>query len=93
MDSIWEDIANAQEDIIENTMYTTLNLARTLAFQREGLILSKKEGGEWALNHIPAVYHTLIAEALSEYTDDQVIHYDRVLAKDYAQYMLQEIRP
>ena len=92
MDSIWEDIAEAQDDILDNTMYITLNLARVLAYKKEGLILSKKEGGEWAFNNVPAEYHTLIEAAMREYVDAQDVAYDWALAKSYAEYMLNEIR-
>ena len=92
MDSIYEDIADAAEDISENTMYLTLNLARVLAFQREDLVLSKKEGGEWAVGHIPAEYHSLIKNALKEYVESEPVSYDIKLAKHYAEYMLNEIK-
>lgn len=48
MDSIWGDIENAQEEILENPVYVILNLCRVLAFAREGLVLSKEQGGAWA---------------------------------------------
>ena len=92
MDSIWEDIAEAKEDIVDNTMYITLNLARVLAYKKEELVLSKKEGGEWALNNIPEEYHDLIKEAMAEYADAREVSYDYEIAKQYAEYMLQEIR-
>ena len=92
LDSIYEDIADAAEDISENTMYLTLNLARVLAFQREDLVLSKKEGGEWAVGHIPAEYHSLIKNALKEYAKAEPVSYDIGLAKRYAEYMLNEIK-
>ena len=92
MDSIWEDIAEAREDILDNTMYITLNLARVLAYKKDGLILSKKEGGEWALNNVPEEYHTLIKAALSDYADSRTVTYDNALAKSYAEYMLHEIQ-
>ena len=92
MDSIYEDIAYAGEDISENTMYLTLNLARVLAYQKEGLVLSKKEGGEWAVGHIPAEYHSLIKNALKEYAEAGPVSYDIGLAKRYAEYMLNEIK-
>ena len=41
MDSIWCDIQEAKEDILEHPMYITLNLCRALAYQREKLVLSK----------------------------------------------------
>ncbi|SEL44397.1 streptomycin 3-adenylyltransferase [Butyrivibrio sp. ob235] len=92
LDSIWEDIAEAQEDIIDSTMYTTLNLARVLAYRKEELILSKKEGGEWALDNVPEEYHTLIRAAMCEYADAAKTAYDHALAKRYAEYMLREIQ-
>ena len=91
MDSIFEDIADAKKDISENTMYLTLNLARVLAYKNDGLVLSKKEGGEWAFGHIPAEYHSLIKNALKEYTETASAAYDSGLAKRYAEYMLDKI--
>ena len=92
MDSIWEDIEEAEEDITDNTMYITLNLARVLAYQKEGLVLSKKEVGLWALQNIPGEFHSLVRDALGEYEHDLEIGYDMVLARRFAQYMLQQIR-
>ena len=92
MDSIWNDIAEAPEEITENTMYLTLNLARVLAFAKEGLVLSKKEGGEWGLKNIPEEYHSLIEAALSEYGSSVVPQYDQDLAVKYAEYMLESVR-
>lgn len=91
MDSIWNDIAKAADEITENTMYLTLNLARVLAYKEGGLVLSKKEGGDWALGHIPAQYHPLILNALAEYAESKNIVYDSKLAKQYASYMLDRI--
>lgn len=92
MDSIWEDIADAREDILDNTMYITLNLARVLAYKNDGLILSKKEGGEWAIKNVPEEYHSLIKAAMSEYADANDVSYEYDIAKQYAGYMLQEIQ-
>ena len=92
MDSIWNDIAEAPENITEDTMYLTLNLARVLAYKEEGLVLSKKEGGEWAISHLPAEYHPLINDALREYSENAAIVYDEALAKRYAGYMVKRIQ-
>ncbi len=54
MDSIWCDIEGATEDILESPMYIILNLCRVLGYKEEGLILSKKEGGEWMLEQLAA---------------------------------------
>ncbi len=56
-----------------------------------GLVLSKKEGGEWALKNVHERYHSLIQDALIEYAGDRNISYDTDLAKDYAKYMVGEI--
>ena len=88
MDSIHDDIAEAPEDIEENTMYLTLNLARVLAYKEEGLVLSKKEGGEWALKNLPDKYHPLVLESLVEYLEGKDVQYNVELAKDYANYLL-----
>lgn len=93
MDSIWEDIAGAEEEITENTMYLTLNLARVAAYKEEGAVLSKKEGGEWALASMPAEYRPLITDALREYSESAEVVYDPTLARRYAGYALRRIRP
>ena len=92
MDSIWNDIVEAPEEITENTMYLTLNLARVLAFAKDGLVLSKKEGGDWGLKNVPEEYHSLIEDALSEYGSSVVPQYDMELAVEYAEYMIQSIK-
>ena len=92
MDSIWNDIAEAPEDIAKDTMYLTLNLARVLAYKEEGLVLSKKEGGEWALRSLPAEYRPLILDAMREYSENAEIVYDRDLAGRYAEYAVNRIR-
>ena len=91
LDSIYDDIADAVDDIPDNTMYLTLNLARVLAYKQDSLILSKKEGGEWALKNLPKEYHAIIETALKEYAGKSV-SYDMELAKKYATYMLKRIR-
>ena len=91
IDSIWNDIADAEEEITANPMYLILNLARVLAYIKDGLVLSKKEGGEWALKNVHERYHSLIQDALIEYAEDRNIFYDTNLAKDYAKYMVNQI--
>ena len=74
-------------------MYLTLNLARVLAYKEEGLILSKKEGGKWAIKNLPAEFHPLIADAISEYSESADIVYDKALAGRYAGYAIERIKP
>lgn len=91
LDSIWNDISEATEDIVENPMYIILNLARVMAYQQEDLILSKKEGGEWAINHLPERFHPLINTALQEYESSIEAVYDYDIANSYAEYMVGKI--
>ena len=91
MDSIWYDVEGAAEEITKYPMYLTLNLARVLAYKKEGLVLSKKEGGDWALEHLPAEYRPLIADAVREYSGSADIVYDDVLARRYADYVIRKL--
>lgn len=91
-DSIWSDIEDAEEEISENPIYIILNLCRVLAYKRKGLILSKQEGGEWGINHVPEKYRGLILQALDGYAMDMPIAWDQGLAHDYAVYMIEQIK-
>ena len=91
-DSIWNDVADAEEAILANPTYVILNLCRVLAYGRDGLVLSKREGGEWGLSNLPAEYHGLVASALNEYSSDGASGWDKALACGFAAYMLGRIR-
>ncbi len=91
LDSIRNDVAGAKEEIAGDTMYLTLNLARVLAYQREGSVLSKKEGGEWGLRILPERFHPLLRDALNDYEKSAGVRYDRAPAEEYAEYMLGNI--
>ena len=92
MDSIWYDVKSAKREIKTYTMYLTLNLARVLAYKEEGLVLSKKEGAEWAIKNLPIEYHPLIMDALNEYSGSESVIYDKALAKKYAKYVIKQIK-
>lgn len=91
LDSIWEDVKDAEADIEEDTTYLVLNLARVLAYKKEGLVLSKKEGGEWALANLPTKYRELISTALVDYESENAQEYIVESLKDYTKYMLNHI--
>ena len=91
LDSIYCDIAKAPEEISGNTMYVALNLARVLAYLTEGMVFSKKKGGEWALKNLPEEFHSLVHGALQEYAEGDDIIYDADCAKRYAEDMLERI--
>lgn len=90
-DSVRCDIENAEEEIADQPVYVILNLCRTLAYRTERVFLSKQEGGEWALAHLPAKYGRLIADALASYRDGGGMALERASAREFAGYMLKGI--
>lgn len=91
MDSIWYDVENAREDIMENPLYVTLNLCRVLAYLQEGLVLSKQSGGEWGVRTLHKKFHGLIEMALECYKTDREMTVDKELAREFASQMLVKI--
>ena len=93
LDSIRRDVEDAREDLLDNPVYFVLNLARVLACMKDGTVLSKKEGGEWALGHLPPEYRAVVRTALEEYTKGVDAAYDPAATKAYADYMLEQLLP
>lgn len=87
--SIKYDIENAEKDIIDNPVYTILNLCRVLAFKYDDLILSKIDGGSWGIAHIDTQYVGIIKKALNIYQGSASfqleVHDDFLIA--FAKYM------
>lgn len=69
IDSIMKDVDEGLSAIQKNPVYAVLNACRTLAFLRDGCVLSKDEGGAWALQHAPAELHSVIMNALAQRSD------------------------
>lgn len=92
LDSIWYDVADAKETIFAAPTYMILNLCRVLAYQRDGVILSKKEGGEWGLLHVLPKYRSIVEQALLEYTFGVLQVYDADGIREYAGFMLDAIK-
>lgn len=90
-DSIWNDVADAEDEILENPTYMILNLCRVLAYRNDRVILSKQEGGAWGIANLPAKYHDLIRSALNDYSSIRPFKCDENHAKDYAVYMIKRL--
>lgn len=92
INSIVNDIKNAKEDILEDTIYITLNLCRVLYYLRENIICSKLEAGNWAKEVLPRQYKKIVKDALGVYTNklDQMKYSTDILI-EYTDYMLDEI--
>ena len=87
--SIYQDIRTAQEDILKAPVYVILNLCRAVAYIEEGLLLSKREGGEWALNDWQlAPYQGMIRAALKAYQEGESMPLDHEAAQNFARIML-----
>lgn len=68
--SILADVGGATfgfDAVLQYPVYVVLNVCRTLAFLQTGRILSKDEGGMWALEKLPGQYCGTITSALNEY--------------------------
>jgi len=89
--SIKSDIMDLQDDVIDNPIYIILNLCRVLSYVKDGLVLSKKEGGEWVLKNIDGKYRGLIKDALVFYSSDQDMILNHSLALEYYKYMKNQI--
>ena len=91
VNSIYQDIRTAQEDILKAPVYVILNLCRAVAYLEEGLLLSKREGGEWALNDWQlASYQGMIRAALKAYRDGENISVEKDEARGFASIVLKK---
>ncbi|MBP3040985.1 DUF4111 domain-containing protein [Bacillaceae bacterium Marseille-Q3522] len=68
IDSLINEIADAENEIMDNPVYIILNLCRVLAYLQDGFILSKQQGGEWGITNLDKKYHHVIQTALSCYS-------------------------
>lgn len=91
MDSILYDIENAKEAILGNPIYVILNLCRALAYAKDGLCLSKKDGAQWGIEHCPDSYHKLIREAAVCYETGKGMEAEPEEAAKFAEGMLAQI--
>lgn len=91
IESIKLDIEDAKTSIMDNPMYVILNLTRVFAYIRYELVLSKEQGGKWALKHADIKYHDIIKRALICYQSRKQMSVERAEAEEYCDYMLNQI--
>lgn len=91
LDSIKYDVENAAADIKENPVYIILNLCRVLAYQRENVVISKRDGGVWGIKNLPLKYHELIRSAMEAYAADTVYQGNQQLEEEFAADMCERI--
>lgn len=85
------DAMDAEKRLHDDPCYYVLNLCRALAYLREGKVLSKKDGGEWALKNLPQDHQRVIQAALNAYESGLGMSYDRGLSEDFCCEALQEL--
>jgi predicted nucleotidyltransferase len=76
-ESILGDANSILEDMPSDPVYNVLNLCRVWAYLEDGQITSKKEGGEWALNHATPLQKGVVEQALAEYAGRQTPAWDK----------------
>lgn len=86
--SILEDFKEAQDKKTGMPVYFTLNACRIYAYLHDNTILSKDEGGTWALRVLPQEYHPLVKRALDIYRGNrQDGRFDETTLDGFAAYM------
>ncbi|MGX1264532.1 putative nucleotidyltransferase [Rossellomorea marisflavi] len=95
MKSIYNDIHDAEADILKQPTYMILNLCRVYQFCIKQSVASKKEGGEWGLQSLPVRFHPIIQKALKVYETGemwQTAVEEEASLTDFAVYMTSSIR-
>lgn len=87
LDSIRADVEGAVEEIVADPVYYILNLCRVLAYLEQGMILSKQQGGEWGIAHLPEIYGPMLVRALECYGSNRSFRGDHLLER-FAEEML-----
>jgi streptomycin 3"-adenylyltransferase len=91
--SIIVDVYEALNDIAENPVYAVLNACRTYGCLQEGHVLSKDEGGVWALRVLPEQFRDLVRMTLANYRGDQrLAEVDQQDLVAFAAYMRSELQ-
>ena len=91
LESILFDVESAKEDILRDPVYMTLNLCRVAAYLEDGAVLSKEQGGKWAIGHLPSEYAGLVFHALECYAGGEKPSEDAGALTRFAEYMLSRI--
>lgn len=91
MEAIRADLSDAAENLDRNPVYVVLTLCRALAYFREGLVLTKKSGGEWAIKNLHHRYQGVVQAALNAYNESRDMYFDRERAEDLCYDIMEEM--
>jgi len=89
--AIREDLSEVGDKLHDRPVYYVLTMCRALAYYREGLVLSKKTGGEWALKNLPHAHQSVIQAALNAYQSGRDMFYDENMAEEFCYEVMEEL--
>ena len=70
------DTQQMETQMEKNPIYTVLTLCRAVAYKQQNLVLSKVEGGAWAMQHMPTRYQAVVQAALNAYQQGREMYCD-----------------
>jgi len=89
--SIYFDIVDSREEILDSPMYIILNLCRILYYLKEEVICSKKEGGQWAYCNLPKEYVGIVEKALNCYEKGEEASFNEKDLVSFAEFIMKSI--
>lgn len=92
LDSIHRDATGACREIRDDPVYGVLNLCRVRAAVEQGLVLSKEQGGRWALEHIEEMFRPLVRRALEAYAGNGEMELGKGEGEEFCTEMLGPLR-
>lgn len=85
--SLLYDFNDLDKNIVDNPVSAILNACRTIAYLEDGCVLSKKEGGEWAVENLHQQYFGILEQALASYeTGENVLELDEDIRDSFVRY-------
>jgi streptomycin 3"-adenylyltransferase len=92
LNSILNDIETASENFTSQPVYTILNLCRVLYYIKEGVISSKKEGGEWGVKTLDNKYTEIVLICTEKYLNNtKNFNIDNDFLREFVHYMKTKI--
>lgn len=84
IDSIYHNVKYAQDDILDNPVYYTLNLIRVWAYLKNGIILSKGEAIFWGKENVDSKYINILNEVSNSFLTGAPININSLNLKEFA---------
>lgn len=92
--SIIDDLKNSERCLSGKNASWILNACRTIGYIKERRVLSKIEGGKWALDNFPSKFTEIIAKAItiqSSYLTDKIILWNNKDIEEFTRFVFKEI--